>query len=45
LLPKREILQNEVFSGPKSSDEPAEKVAKQHNHGKSLLDDSTRADR
>jgi hypothetical protein len=38
LLTKREVLQNEVFSGLKSSDEPTDKVSKQHDHGKILPD-------
>jgi hypothetical protein len=37
LLTKGKVLQNEVFSGPKSSHEPADKVSKQHDHAKILL--------
>ena len=36
LLTKREVLQIEVFSGLKSSDEPTDKVSKEHDHGKIL---------
>ena len=36
LLTKGQILQNKVFSGPKSSDEPTDEVPKQPNHGQNL---------
>ena len=40
LLTERKVLQNEVFAGLKSSDEPTDKVSKQHDHGKILPDGS-----
>ena len=40
LLTQGKVLQKEVFSGPKSSCEPTDKVSKQHDHAKILLDDS-----
>ena len=36
LLTQCKVLQNEVFAGLKSSDEPTDKVSKQHDHGKIL---------
>ncbi len=35
LLPKGEVLQNEVFSGVDGGDEPAEKISKAHKHEES----------
>jgi hypothetical protein len=40
LLTERKVLQNEVFAALKSSDEPTDKVSKQHDHGKILPDGS-----
>jgi hypothetical protein len=36
LLTQCKVLQNEVFAGLTSSDEPTDKVSKQRNHGKNL---------
>jgi hypothetical protein len=36
LLTKREVLQNEVSSGPKCADEPADEVPEQQNHAENL---------
>ena len=36
LLTQCQILQNKVFSGPKSSDEPTNEVPKRPNHGKNV---------
>jgi hypothetical protein len=41
LLTQCQILQHEVFAGPKCADKPADKVPKQHDHGKILPDSST----
>src|SRR6516165_11116310 len=36
LLTQCQILQHEVFAGPKCADKPADEVPKQQNHGKNL---------
>src|SRR6516162_9969330 len=36
LLTQCQILQHEVFAGPKWADKPADEVPKQRNHGKNL---------
>jgi hypothetical protein len=38
LLTKGKVLQNELFSGAKCSDEPADKMMQQHDHGRILAD-------